>query len=170
MCGEVQLWQNARESTVRVTSGATTNIYLPVQMSRVMEVRLDEVFVTGFNGGVSGTAYVNMNIPNMTPVALNNEKQPGFLIGVDVLNPHVVFNRPKLLFKAEGATIQNFQMSVVLPTGATATFTELVLSLTFVMAKSADELKEVRMWRASVEPHPTIMDVRNTYNPSNGSF
>lgn len=170
MCGEVQLWQTSRESTVRVTSGVLTNIYLPCQMSRVMEVRLDEVFVSGFNGGVSGTAYVNMNMPNLNPVAMNNEKQAGFLISVDVLNPHVVYNRPRLLFKSEGATVQNFQMSVTLPSGAVPVFTELVLNLTFVMAKSADELADIRKWRASIEPHPSIMDVRNTYNPSNGSF
>jgi len=156
MCGEIKKWQKARMVTVRLTTnGNLTRISLPVQHQKVQEVRLDEVHFTGFNGGASAGCYLKLDVQGMSEAYANNESRPGMLLSVDVLNPHTVYSRPKMMLESDGSTVQAFNLSIMMPNGTAATFTECNLYFTFVLELSAMEIDEFRAKRAMLSYPPT---------------
>lgn len=166
MCGEIQDWQEARGVTVRLTTdGTRRNVVLGGVWDDVEEIRLDEIMITGFNGGVSGGCYLQIFQPGMRHGTVNNESNSGLLIPVDVLNPHVVHNRPRVIARGQMVNISQFGIGLFMPNGTPATFTEAMLILTFVMRKSADAIEEVRRLKATVDYLPSKLDVANTFNP-----
>lgn len=167
MCGEIEEWQYAKAVTVRLTtSGAQTNVVLGNRFAEVEEIRLNEVMVTGFNGGVSACAYLRIFQDNMTHATANNEANSGLLVPIDVLNPHQVYNNPRPVSQGNRVNINQFGIALLMPNGTAATFTEACFVLTFVCRRSADSLEEVRRLKASVAYLPTIKDVRTTFNPN----
>lgn len=166
MCGEIDDWQTARSCTVRiVTNGAPQNIVLGQKYDNVEEVRLDEVMITGFNGGASAAAYLRIGLNGMHHGTSNNEANPGLLIMTDVLNPHTVYQRPRLVGVGHMITVNTFELSLSMPNGAAATFTEASFVLTFVMRKSPEALEETRRLNMLVHAPPGTRDIRNSFNP-----
>ncbi len=169
MCGEIQEWQEAKTVFVRLTgSGAQQNVVIGNKFDNVEEVWVDEVMVTGFNGGVSAAAYLNVTINGMHPGSANNEAKPGVLVMVDVLNPHTVYQRPRVVAKGHMVSVNTLKVSLNLPSGVAATFTEAAFTLTLVCRKTADQLEEVRRLKASVDYAPSIRDgmARQTFDPN----
>ena len=168
MCGEIEDWQEAKTVTVRVTGGNNQQIALDHILDSVEEVRLDEIQVLNFNGGVSGSFYFDVEIQDMKSQWISNERVPGSLILVDALNPHTVFQRPRVLAKGHPVSIQNFVVNARLPSGAAATFDEMAVVLTFVCRKNEDTNQATRVARGQMDYPPSIRDlVANSYNPGN---
>lgn len=171
MCGEIQKWQVARTAYVRLTtSGATTKVILNNLYTNVEEVRLDEVLITGFNGGASGSCYLTVDGAGLNDASSNNESKRGSLIMVDVTNPHTVHQRPITLAYGQMSNINNFEITLTNPNGTTTTFTEAVFLFTFVCRKSQDQIKAYREMKALMNEYPpSILDgaPRNTWNPKN---
>ena len=166
MCGDIQPWQTTKTVTVRmVDGGLAQNVVLGNKYDNVEEVRLDEVMITGFNGAVSASAYLKFQTQGLHHGASNNEANSGLLLPIDVLNPHTVYARARVIATGHMITINTFQLSVLMPNGAAATFTEASFVLTFVMRKSPDALEETRRMNMLVHAPPGIIDVRNSYNP-----
>lgn len=165
MCGEILPNQKAEQATVRLTTSAdNVSIRLPKQFQRVEEIRLDELFFSNFKGGASGIAYLNLKVNGCAPSAINNENEPGTAIAVDVLNPHILYSRPRVLQTANGVTINDFQIRIENPDGTATTFAECLLVLTFVMRKSAAEVREYREQQALMEiPQMKGPLARSTY-------
>lgn len=177
MCGEIQDWQTASQVFVRLqTNGAATQIVLQVPFERVEEIRLDEVLTTNFNGGAAGMGYLTISGQALTSATINTDRRPGVLIMVDPLNPHVIYSRPRVVSKATQATLQQFELSFLSPTGVPMTFTEMGLVLTIVCRKSEDELEQVRRLKASIiQESPSVKEgaLRTTFDPhdpANRSF
>jgi len=167
MCGEIQEWQIARSVCIRlITNGNKQLVTLGSKFDDVEEIRLDEIMVTNFNGGVSAAAYVKLYQNGMNEATCNNEQEPGLLIGIDVLNPHTVYQRPRVISVGNMVNINSFNVEMRLPGGAVATFNEAVLILTFVCRRSPDSIAEVRRLKATVDYLPSIIDVRNTFDPT----
>jgi hypothetical protein len=145
MCGEVEKWQYTRTIQVRLTTdGRETNIVLPVQYKNVQEIRLDETFFVAWNGGVSGTAYLRVRLNGASDAAVNTDNQPGLLIGVDVLNPQAIYQRPRTVCYCDNVSVNRFVVSIRSPAGADIVFTEGVVNLTLVMNKDPDQIAEYR--------------------------
>jgi hypothetical protein len=165
MCGEIQIWQKAMQVTVRVTSGAWTEIVLNKTLEDVEEIRLDEIMITGFNSATSASCYVNLEANNLANGYINNENKRGLLVPIDVLNPHTFYSRPRLLATSEGVNLNRFGLTITMPNGTAATLTEASLVLTFVMHKPKEEIRAYREKMAMMEV-PSIKDVaRNAYQP-----
>ena len=167
MCGEIEKWQKAEQVCVRVTSGSPTKIVLNKAYENVQEIRLDEVMITGFNGGVSAACYVQLEAQGLSNSGCNNENRRGLLVPIDVLNPGTFYSRPRQVATSEGITVNQFELSILLAsTGAAATLTEGTFVFTFVMHKPATEIAAYRQKVAMMDA-PSIRDpVRNSYNPS----
>lgn len=165
MCGEIEKWQTTAQVTVRVTSGAEQNIVFSNRYSNVEEIRLTEVQVTGFNGGVSGAFYLKLGLNGFTRSYVDNEAQSGVLIPVDVLNPHTVYSNPRTIAKADKVNFNQFRMSMVLANGATVAVTEACFVFTVVMRKSPEELAEYRKMMSEMDIPQRRDFVRNSYNP-----
>lgn len=167
MCGETEDWQEAHDASVRITgSGANSIIHLARIYDDVEEVRLNEVLVTGFNGGTSGAFYLQVSHNGLNPSVINNENNKGVLIPVDVLNPHSIYQRPRTIMKGDQVNLQQFELGCVMPDNSVATFTEAVFVFTIVVRKSPDQIAEVRRLKASVDYLPSIKaDARNQWNP-----
>ena len=165
MCGEIEDWQTKRQVTVRLTTSASNqSVKLPYQFLRVEEIRLDEAFFVNFNGGTSGVTYVNLKINSCNPTAINNDNNPGTAIAVDVLDPHKIYQRPRELQTAPGVAISDFQIRLEQSDGTLTTFNECLLVLTFVMRKSAAEVREYREAQALMEiPQMKGVDPRTTF-------
>lgn len=166
MCGEIEEWQIARFVQMQLSAGGLTQITLNQKFEAVEEIRLNEILITGFNGGVSGMAYLNVDINGATHAVTNNTAIPGMMVMVDVLNPHTVYNNPVTILKANLCSVNQFGVSFRLPSGAPVTFTEAIFTLTFVCRRSPDSLAEIRALKAQVTL-PSYKDgaARNTYNP-----
>lgn len=136
MCGEIGADQYTRQLNVRiVTNGNEQTVTLSKQFQDLDELRLDEIMVTGFNSGTSAACYLQVNQRGLSSPAISDNNVPGTLLMVDVLNPHTVFQRPKVIAVSQLGTIASFRMSVKMPDGTPATFTELSMILTAVMRK-----------------------------------
>jgi hypothetical protein len=168
MCGEIAEWQEAKDVTVRlVTTGARTNVVLSQQFSGVEEIRLNETMITGFNGGTSGAAYLQLFQPGMNNGTSNNEAAHGLLIPYDVLNPHSIYNNPRVISRGNMVNMSQFGIALVLPTtGAPVLFTEASFVLTFVCRRSPDSIAEIRRLKAAMDYPVTTVGLRNTYDPS----
>jgi hypothetical protein len=168
MCGEIEDWQIAKQVNVRlVGGGGRQNINLNGTFANVEEIRVTEVLFTNFNGGVSAGAYLNVHLNGLHPGCVNNEPLSGTLLMCDVLNPHVVYQNPRVVARANQISLNQFGLSIVLPTGAPLVFTEACITLVFVCRRTADEIAEVRRMKALMHYPPSILDgaARNTYNP-----
>jgi hypothetical protein len=166
MCGEIQEWQVAKAVNIRlVTSGARQQVILSQQFDDVEEIRLDEIMITGFNGGVSGACYLRIFQNGMQHGACNNEANPGLLVAVDILNPHTVYSRPRTILQGNMVNMSQFGISLLLPTGVAVAFTEASIMLTVVCRRSADSMAEVRRLKATVDYLPSIIDTRTTFRP-----
>lgn len=165
MCGEIEKYQTARQVTIRLeTSASNQSIKLPFQFLRVEEIRLDEVMFTNFNGGASGVTYLDLKINNCSSAAINSDNSTGTALGVDVLNPRTVYQRPRVLQTAHGVTINDFQVRLAQSDGTLTTFNQCLLVLTFVMRKSAAEMEQYRAEQASLQiPQMKGVDPRSTY-------
>lgn len=167
MCGEIEDWQYAKDVTIRlVTTGAETNVVLGNRFDEVEEIRLNEIMVTGFNGGVSAGAYLRINLNGMTNGTANNEANSGLLVPIDVLNPHSIYNNPRVISRGNRVNVNQFGIALLMPNGTASAFTEACIVLTFVCRRSADSLAEVRRLKSTVHYLPTILDVRTTFNPN----
>jgi len=159
MCGEIEEWQEVKQVDVRLTTtGATTVVQLPSLIERVEQIRLDEIQITGFNGGASGAVYIYFRTNGVNNVSVNNENRSGCMLMIDVLNPHTTFQRPKILGNGNFMTTNSFELSIRLPSGVPVLFTEAALCLTFVCRKSENSLSEVRRMKAAMLPAPSIKD------------
>lgn len=159
MCGEIEDWQEVKQVDVRlVTSGAQTVVQLPSLIERVEQIRLDESLFVGFNGGTSGAVFVEFQTNGVNSVSVNNLNRTGCMLQVDVLNPHTVYQRPKILGNGNFMTTNSFSLAIKLPDGTPVLFTEAALSLTFVCRKGENALAEVRKMKASMLPAPSIKD------------
>lgn len=169
MCGEIQEWQFASQVFLRLTGdGRPQQITLQAPFERVEEIRLDEAMATTFNGGASGMGYLTISGGALTSGTLNSDRRTGVLLMFDVNNPHMTFSRPRVVAKATQATVHQFEISFLSPTGTALTFGELGLCLTFVCRKSEDELAEVRRLKASIiQESPSVKEaaLRTTYDP-----
>lgn len=147
MCGEIEDWQEAHTVTIRLQGFlGKREIRLNDVFPQCEEIRLDEVFLSNFNGGVATTAYVNFEISGMSSASASNEGQAGLLIAYDPLNPQQLYSRPKRLAKGN-TNLQHFTVSIFLPGGATPNCTEAALMLTVVTRRSASSIAEVRRLR-----------------------
>jgi hypothetical protein len=145
MCGEVEKWQYARTVQVRlVTSGAGTSVVLPRQFKNVQEIRLDETFFVAWNGGVSSSAYLRVRLNGASDAAINTDNAPGLLIGVDVLNPQAIYQRPRTVCYCDNVSVARFDVEIRTPAGGAVLFTEGVVNLTLVMNKDPDQIAEYR--------------------------
>jgi hypothetical protein len=146
MCGEVEKWQYARTVQVRLTTnGNVTNVVLPKQFKNVQEIRLDETFFVAWNGGVTGSAYLRLRLNGASDAAVNSDNQPGLLIGVDVLNPQAIYQRPRTVCYCDNVSVNRFDISITNPAGTAAIlFTEGIINLTLVMQKDPDMIAEYR--------------------------
>lgn len=169
MCGEIKPWQIQKSVSIRLTTSASnTTVTLPYQFQRVEEIRLDEFLFVGFNGGVSGVTYLNMRINGAASDCINNDNNQGTAIPVNVLTSHMIYNRPRVLQTAHGATVNDFQVRLEQSDGTLTTFTECLLVLTFVMRKSAAELADYRQQQAMLDiPQMKGVDPRSTYQGQN---
>ena len=164
MCGEIEKWQTSQTFTVKLTS-ASQKVKIPQQYQRVQEIRLDEQMFINFNAGTSGVAYLNLKIRDAEQASRNNQNIPGTAILVDVLNPHTVYSRPRVMVKSHGSTtVADFDLELRDDQGALVTFNTCILVFTVVMRKSLSELEEYRRMEALVTP-PAIkgVDPRTTY-------
>lgn len=164
MCGEIEKWQVSKTFTIQLTT-AQEKVKIPEQYQRVEEIRLDEQMFINFQGGVSGIAYLNMKIPNAEPSTRNNKNINGTALPVDVLTPHTIYQRPRVLVKSTGGTtISDFDVQIRDVNGDLVTFNTCLLVITVVMRKSSAELEEYRRMEALVTP-PAIKgpDPRTTY-------
>ena len=167
MCREIEKWQYQRHVTIRVTNGNLQNINLGDKFADVEEVRLKEYMFTGFNGGVSSAVYCNFQLQGLRHMITNNENQRGFLLMVDVLQPHTVYDDARGIVKGEMANVNQLKLDITLPNGTVPTFTEASFVLVLVMRKSAEEIQSWRMKRAMIEGVPSIVDpAKNYYNPA----
>jgi hypothetical protein len=166
MCGEIKAYQTATDVAIRITAAGVNKINLP-QIQRVDEIRLDGFFITGFNGAVSASAYLQISgMSGMREATINSNNKPGCLIAVDVNNPHVIFSRPRVLATGSATTVNNFDINLVMPSGANASFTEACFFITFVCRKSPEEMSEYRQLMAQVElPQMKGPDPRNSFQP-----
>jgi len=169
MCGEIEDWQEAKTVNIRVTaSGGNVQIKLDHIMDSVEEVRMDEIMVLNYNVGTSGSFYLDLDIQDMKSQWVSNERVPGSLVLVDALNPHSIYQRPRVLARGHPVSVQNFVLNARLPTGAPITFDELSLVLTFVCRKNEDTNQATRIANGQRDYLPTIRDVvANSYNPGN---
>ncbi len=158
MCGEIQEWQEAKTATVRLTTNGNQTVSFTHMFDQVEEIRLDEIMVTNFNGGVSGAAYLNLRLNGMHSGEASNERQEGLLILIDAANPHVIYQRPRLIGNANLVHVNSFQLSFDLPSGIAATFTEFCMVLTFVCRKSEDSISQIRRMKARMGPPPSVRD------------
>ena len=165
MCGEIEDWQTKRQVTVRLTtSAANQSVKLPFQFLRVEEIRLNEAYFSDFNGGTGGITYLNLKINSCNPSAINNDNNPGTALAVDVLSPHKIYQNPRQLQVSPGVAITDFQVRLEQADGALTTFTECLLVLTFVMRKSASEVREYREAQALMDiPQMKGIDPRTTF-------
>lgn len=165
MCGEVEKWQYARSISVRfVTTGAGTSVVLPYQFKNVQEIRLDETFFVGWNGGVTGTAYLRIRLNGAQDAVVNTDNQPGMLIGVDVLNPHDIFQRPRTVCLCDNVSISRFDVEIRSPAGTAILFTEGFVVLTLVMRKEPEQIEAYRVASQQVEtPQVKGVDPRSTF-------
>ena len=164
MCGEIEKWQNAQTFTVKLSS-AREKVKIPQQYQRVQEIRLDEQMFINFNAGVSGVTYLNLKIQDAEQASRNNQNIPGTALIVDVLNPHTVYSRPRVLVKSHGSsTVSDFDLELRDDQGNLVTFASAILVFTVVMRKTLNELEEYRRMEALVTP-PAIkgVDPRTTY-------
>ena len=158
-------WQKARQVTVRVTSGSLTEVILNDTLLNVEEIRLDEIMITGFNSATSASCYVDISAPNLSNGYVTNENRRGFLVPIDVLNPHTYYSRPRLVATSEGVNLNRFHISISMATGVAATLTEASLVLTFVMSRPKEEIRAYREKMAMMDL-PSIKDVaRNSFQP-----
>lgn len=147
MCGEIEDWQEAHTVTIRLSGNlGKREIRLNDVFPQCEEIRLDEVFLLGFNGGVATTAYLNFEISGMSSACASNEGQSGLLVAYDPLNPQQLYSRPKRL--AKGTTnLHHFTVSLLLPGGAVPACVEAAFMLTVVTRRSASSIAEVRRMR-----------------------
>lgn len=165
MCGEIEKWQKATQVTIRVTSGAKQTIQLAKQLADVEEIRLDEFMITGFNGGTSGSFYMDMQVPGFTDAFVSNETKRGTLLGLDVLNPKTYYSRPKVLYKSHPVTMNQFLFELMLPNGSTPALTEGIFIFTVVQRKPLEEQEEYRNFINKLE-FPSRKDPgRGYFNP-----
>jgi len=164
MCGEIQDWQESKTVTVRLTATGLRNVFLTNKFDRVEEVRVEEILVTGVGG--SGASYLRFEHQNLTDGSAKSEPVPGLMVCIDVLNPHVVYSRPRVIARGDRVSINNFQIGLFTPAGAALGFTEASIVLTFVCRRSEDSLQQIRMLKAAMDYPPSIKDfARNTYEP-----
>lgn len=158
-------WQKAIQVTVRVTTGALTEIILNKTLEDVEEIRLDEIMITGFNSATSAACYVNVEANNIANGYVNNENRRGLLVPIDVNNPHTYYSRPRLLATSEGVNLNRFGLTISMPSGTAATLTEASLVLTFVVSRPKEEIRAYREKMAMMDL-PSIKDLaRNTFQP-----
>jgi len=170
MCGGIKEWQVEKQVDVRLTTdGRLQVVNLGDKYKDVEEVRLHEIQFVNFNAGVSGSAYVDLRQQNLHSASVNNESQAGTLVMVDVLNPHSIYQRPRTLAEGNLATISSFQISILMPNGAAATFTEATLNLTIVCRKAPEAMESYRRMKAQADYPPSYGDraVQNTYPGKN---
>ena len=174
MCGEIEDWQYARTVVIRMTTdGSQKKIDFNSIFDQVEEVRLTESFVLNFNGGTSGSAYLELDIPHINSVCVSNERRKGTLIMVDNLNPHVIYSNPRVIASGGMANFQSFQARFMSTADAfdqqvPVTFTEAVFVLTLVCRRSVDSIAEIRKLRQMMDYPPSRKDgaVGNTFpNP-----
>lgn len=165
MCGEIEEWQERKTVTVRLTQTGKQNIQFSGSFDQVEEIRLDEIMVTNFNGGVSASAYLNLSLPGLHSGEYSNERQEGILMLIDTANIHTVFQRPRVIGNANLVHVNSLTFSFNMPSGVAATFTELSLVLTFVCRRSEDSISQIRRFKAMLAPPPSIRDgtVQNTF-------
>lgn len=157
MCGEIEDWQIAHTVCIRLPFNSNYNhIQLNSIFQQCEEVRLDEVYLKNFNGGVSTAAYLDFDINGMSSGYAGNEAQKGLLIAFDSLNPLQIYSRPKVIARGM-TTLQSFDFTVRLPGGAVPTWTEAAFMLTVVCRRSADSIAEIRKLRQLVD-RPNIRD------------
>ena len=167
MCGEIGKHQYAKQVSMRLTTGADQNVVFSKTFEDVEQVWLDEIMITGFNGGTSASCYVNININGLAKSGINNENNPGMLVPVDVLNPHTVYSRPRVLAEGSLVNINSLSVSIRLPTGAAVALTEASICLTFVMRRPKEEDTAYRVQKNAETRAPSYRDpVRNSYNPA----
>lgn len=166
MCGEIEKWQTKREICVRLTTGGLQNITLGDRLERCMEIRIDEIMLLDFNGGTSGSCYVDVRAQGMQSSGTNNEKRPGILIPVDANQPHVVYQRPRTLAVSAGTDVTQFEIDIRMPDGSVPTFDEVAFVFTFVMQKSPDVIAANRREKAMTQL-PSMLDPGRNYYQGN---
>ena len=166
MCGEIEKWQTKREICVRLTTGGLQSISLGDRLERCVEIRIDEIMFVNFNTATSGSCYVDVRAEGMHSSGTNNEKKPGILVPVDVLNPHAIYQRPRTLAVSPGTDVTQFEVDLRMPDGSVPTFTEAVFVLTFVMQKSPDVIAANRREKAMTQL-PSMLDPGRNYYQGN---
>ena len=166
MCGEIEDWQQATTLTIRLGANAGVNIIrLNHIFEQVEEIRLDEIFLNGFNAGVNTSAYLQLNASGLSCGVASNEDRQGLLINYSSTNPQQIYSRPRTI--AHGMTnLQHFTLTVTLPNGTFPVWTEVAFVLTVVTRRSADSLAEVRRMRhmmAMNTPQRTDQTVANSF-------
>lgn len=159
MCGEIEDWQESHTLTVRLGSNAGKNVIrLNAILAQCEEIRLDEIFLKNFNGGVSTSFYLDFEISGMSSGFASNENRSGLLVAYDSLNPRQYYSRPKVLSKGM-TNLSGFTMSILLPDGSVPTFSEVALMMTIVCRRSADSLAEIRRMRQAMAlDRPNVKD------------
>ena len=165
MCGEIQNWQHTKQFSLRVTSGAVQQLSLSDIFHDCEEVWLDEFLITGFNGGASGACYMKVDASNFTQGARNNEQVRGTMLSVDVLNPHVVFQRPRVVLRSSMSTLQTLEFSLFLSDGTPVAFTEANFHFTVVMRKPKEAIAAERLLMGSFDFPSRFDPAKNYYAP-----
>lgn len=160
----IEPWEEAKTVTVRLAATGLQNVELNKAFERLERIYVEEIMLTGVGG--SGAHYLRLDHNNLTDASIKNEPVAGLMICVDVLNPHVVYPRPRLISHGNMTNLQQFQVGFFTPAGAALAFTEASVVLTFVSRKPAASHPQVRQWEARQDYPPSIKDfARNTYEP-----
>lgn len=164
MCGEIQANQYKQVVNVRLTTnGVEQTVLLNKQLVNVEEVRLSEVLAVGWNGGVSGGVYLDVQNPQVNSISFSDNNRPGALLLVDVGNPHQVYGN-KLLAVSQLGTVNSFRISLTLASGVPVLFTELYLVLTFVCRNPVDGSAAARAFTSALDiPQIKGADPRQTF-------
>ena len=164
MCGEIQIYQHTKQFSIRLlTNGDERQINFPDIFHDCEEVRLDEALFT--NVGASGAIYLDMKASHFSQGSRNNESKRGVMLSVDGANPHVVYQRPKVILYSSFATLQNFGLSLLDSAGAPVTFDEVNLHFTVVMRKPKEAMQEVRLLMGTRDWPSNFDPAKNYYAP-----
>lgn len=120
------------------TNGREQNVVLNKQLLNVQRIYLREVLAVGFNGGVASGAIVRISHPQINNVGIHDRGMDGTMILVNPLTPQMEYH-DKLMCVGEIGSVTGFRIAVDLPSGTTATFTELYLIMLFVCRQDPPE-------------------------------
>jgi hypothetical protein len=164
MCGEIQTWQHTKQFSIRlITDGSTRQLSIPEIFHDCEEVWLDEALFVA--PAVSGAVYLVMDASNFTQGSRNNENRRGTMISVSALNPHAIYQRPRVVLRSSLATLQNFEIRLEDSTGSPVVFTEVNLHFTVVMRKPKEANEQVRLSMGTQDWPSNFDPAKNYYAP-----